>query len=634
MFHRLLLLLLLWDFGRPTTANASEPPVFEIALDEPVHVTIAGQPAELSFVVGTVDQVTLNDSFVEQLGLRSGATTKADLILDGTSKLTGRRAGAMLEIAGLKREQQLYWLPGRLTLPLHGTIGIMAVPHHRVRLKIGSNEAPLALRMPLAGSVDSTAYGLVNLSPARLAVTLNPSIRTLLPLISSAPGVDLKSVIAGRFTGEEWEEEAGLGIRHKVRRFELAQPLQLGRLQFSALAARVVAMPARQPRPKTGEKPTIVLTLSRAQLEEQGCNSLVVDKQEMSIAFYCTGPASPSNIQIAGAVRFSGDKLANTNRSMETPLAPQTSQGSPSTPISVATAPAISPDGWVELQPSNPLLVKIAGKNVELALDTGDLPGVLLNEVAAMRLGLGSGARQAAITYAGRKTAEASGARETVVALMRGAATNILWLRGYDGELFSGSIELSSLPHDRLRLRLSPEEAGARPVRLKLVVPRGRSSRGATELPGMASFQVDAAIQKSWQLPLVSKSLAADLVKILGGRLEGRPWLETLGYQLRRPVRRLVLAKPLVIGPLSFKAVAVQIGGTPDESNRLARGQDVLPDADADTDPDEIVVTGKMSGPAGRRISLSRTQLAEQRCSSLAVDKPASIWELICRGPA
>lgn len=631
MLHCILLLLLLWDFGLPEAATASELSVFNIALDEPVNVTVAGRPAELSFVVGTVDQVILNDSFVEELGIQLGATAKADLILDSTSKLTGRRAGAMLEIGGLKREQQFYWLPKRLTLPLDGTIGIMAIPHDRVRLQIGSSEAPLALRMPLAGSIDSTAYGLVNLPPARLAVTLNPSIRTLLPLVNSALGIDLKSVIAGRFTGDEWEEEVGLGIRHKVRRFQLDRPLQLGKLQFDALASRVVAMPTRQPRPKPGEKPTIVLTLSRTQLEEQGCNSLVVDKQEMSIAFNCIGPSASSNRHIVGRELWE-NKPTNTNSPMGTSLANQVSRGSHSVHTTVATAPAISPDGWIEVQPNDPLLVKIAGKDVELALNTGDLAGVLLNEVAAMRLGLGPRALPGWIAYGGRKTADTYRARETVIAIGRALTTTIVWLGGYNQEAFSGSIELSSLPHDRLRLRLAPDAPDDEVLQLKLDVSHDRSARGITKMPGISSFEVSAGLQKRWQLPLVSKSLAADLVKVLGGRLEGRPWLETLGYQLRRPMRRLVLTKPLVIGPLSFKAVAVQIGGTPDQSNRLARGQNVLPDADAD--PDQIVVTAKVAGPTGRWVNLSWIQLAEQRCSSLAIDKPAKIWELVCRGPA
>ncbi|GGI74732.1 hypothetical protein GCM10007973_09530 [Polymorphobacter multimanifer] len=631
VFTRLLILFLLWHGTDTAGANALEPPALEIMLDEPLQVTIAGQPASLAFVVGTVDHLILNDPLVQRLGPLLGSSRKADMFLDSKSKVDGKRSGAMLEIAGLRREQQLYWFPGQSVRPLDGSIGIMAVPHQLVRLQTGSPGAPLALRMPLAGDVDSTAYGLVNVADAQLAVTLNPSIRTSVPLIASTTGFDLASVMQGRFEGEPWDVVVMPGVRHTVRRLVLDTPLQLGRLSFGALAARFDAAQARRSGPKPRGKPLVVLTLSRTQFDEQGCSSLVVDKQQMSMALHCTGPGSLSHAKVAGAA--SAPAEASPSNSSQTLVATHQLEGLAAVPLPGVPGPAMAPDGFINLQVDQSVHVTIAGIPVELALNTGDLPGILLNEVAAMRLELGGRAQQSAITYGGRKITETNVARETVVAMERAAATNIIWLGGYNQEQFSGSIELSSLPHDRLRLRLSPEEPDARPVRLKLSLPRPKSARGTTELPGIARFEVNAGLQKRWQLPLVSKSLAADLARVLGGRLEGRPWLETLGYRLRRPVRRLVLAKPLVIGPLSFKVVAVQTGGTPDASNRLGRGQDVLPDADSD--PDELVVTGKIAGGStGRWLNLSRIQLAEQRCTSLAIDKPAMIWELMCRGPA
>jgi hypothetical protein len=373
--------------------------------------------------------------------------------------------------------------------------------------------------------------------------------------------------------------------------------------------------------------------MSRDQLDEQGCSSVVVDKQQMFIAFYCTGRGGPSNAEIPVAAGDVEGLVADPDRSLDPQLANHASLGAPSTPLPAVSAPALSADGWIEVQPDVPLPITIAGKGVELAINTGDLPGVLLNEVAAMRLGLDSRALEGSIGYGGRTTAMAYGTRETVVAMERSAAIDVLWLSGYNQELFSGSIELSSLPHKRLRLRLAPDVPEGQSLRLRLAMPRHYSARGIAELPGIASFVVNAGLHKQWQLPLVSKSLAADLVKVLGGRLVGNSWLETLGYRLRRPVRRLVFARTLIIGPLTFKAVAVQIGGTPDTSNRLARGQDVLLDADSDSDPDEIVVTGRIAGKTGRWVDLSRSQLTEQRCTSLAIDKPAKTWELICRGP-
>jgi hypothetical protein len=135
------------------------------------------------------------------------------------------------------------------------------------------------------------------------------------------------------------------------------------------------------------------------------------------------------------------------------------------------------------------------------------------------------------------------------------------------------------------------------------------------------------------RLPLVTAALAADLAKRLGGQLQGPVWNENLAFGLSRRVRRLVLAHPLVIGPLRFDAFAVEVSPRRSRATRLERGQIPLPDADAE--PGEIVVRGRNAAGGGtsRTLYLSRTQMDAQRCTTLAFDKPGRLWELTCEGP-
>lgn len=103
------------------------------------------------------------------------------------------------------------------------------------------------------------------------------------------------------------------------------------------------------------------------------------------------------------------------------------------------------------------------------------------------------------------------------------------------------------------------------------------------------------------------------------GAMAGEPGSATISFGVVRPVRRMTLSRPLMIGPIAIADIDVR---TMDFGTANA-----IPESDRD--PDEIVVLGE------RRRNLSRDRLTLgadflDRCSSLVFDKPRAEIRLSC----
>jgi hypothetical protein len=92
-------------------------------------------------------------------------------------------------------------------------------------------------------------------------------------------------------------------------------------------------------------------------------------------------------------------------------------------------------------------------------------------------------------------------------------------------------------------------------------------------------------------------------------------------YDIVRPVRRIVLARPLEISGLKISDVMVRVSDFGDAS-QIPEGQEV--------DENEIVVTGKSKKKAIHRLTLGRQFLSA--CSSLTYDFKAKLIRLSCKG--
>lgn len=291
-------------------ARAADP-LPELDVDRPFLARINGKPVTLALSSGTVDHILLNYPVVQRLRLRpQRVDNTANLEVGGLRVLRGRHGGAWIRVAGRWQEQQVYWFPEASPLPRDGSIGPMAIPLPRLSLRFANGNAPTAVRLKLAGEIDSTAYGVFKSESLGFVVTVDPGVRRSLPLVSAAVGADLAATLGGRLVGEPWSEDIVLGVRRPVRRLKLDRPLLIGRLRFDEVAVRVggprdttqFLAPGQQPIEEAAADPAeqvvrgrtivqrgvaYVMTLSRTQLEQFGCTHLTIDKHAMSWELAC-----------------------------------------------------------------------------------------------------------------------------------------------------------------------------------------------------------------------------------------------------------------------------------------------------------------------------------------------------------
>lgn len=294
-------------------------------------------------------------------------------------------------------------------------------------------------------------------------------------------------------------------------------------------------------------------------------------------------------------------------------------------------------DPPVVLAADAPIKLWLSGFEVALAMSTGTVDHVTLNDGIAQTLGLVAEPpdRKADLVIGGRVV---FGGRHGGGRLMHDGVLQhrqLYWFAGQSLLPLAGTIGPFALPHWRVRVEwpVPPAAGPAETLRLPLVGGVETAAYGLTRLR-RSHLLVGADVRTRRPLPLVTATVGADLAEELGGKFVGERWQEEIMLGVRRPVRRLELNRPLEIGPLKIHAVAVRIGGPRDATATLAPGQ-IIP-VDAEEDPEVMAVRGRIirQRAAARYIMLSRTQLEAHGCSSLLVDKAELAFELRCAAPA
>jgi hypothetical protein len=299
--------------------------------------------------------------------------------------------------------------------------------------------------------------------------------------------------------------------------------------------------------------------------------------------------------------------------------------------VLVAGASQAGPPQAVTLAVGAPIAARINGHAVQLAVSTGTVDHVTLNDAAARRAQL----RATRVDNLGDLliggVVALRGRHNSAFLRVEGRAQHqqIYWFPRASPLPSDGTIGPFAFPHRFVNVVWAP---GTPPRHAWPLV--GGIDRAAY---GVATFDdrwltlgVDVLTRR--RLPLVSASTGADLADTLGGELVGEVWQEEIMLGVRRPVRQLQLNRPLVLGPLRFDAVAVRVGGPRDGTIWLQPGQQPLPEAAAD--PDEMVARGRTAvrRAVARSLMLSRTQLEEQGCTSLTVAKREERFILACSG--
>lgn len=293
-------------------------------------------------------------------------------------------------------------------------------------------------------------------------------------------------------------------------------------------------------------------------------------------------------------------------------------------PLLLAPAPPA-----VTLPVDAPILASIAGETVALSVATGGVDRITLNTDTVARLGLKPATLMGKAGLRVGRTKVLTGRNTPSAVMLFGQAVKqrLFWFEGAAPVPRQGSVGPYALPQGRVTVQLQP--GTGRAFSLPLFGDINSGGYGAVRGTGYG-FAVSVDVVGRSRLAVASAAVGADLAAALGGRLEGEPWQEEIIFGITRPVRRLVLDKPLEIGPFRLTEIAVRVTDRRDGTAQLATGQQAV--ADADEDPAEIVVTGD-SGKKRRVVrvlTLSRTQLDAAGCRAVTYDKPGGQLTLNC----
>ena len=189
---------------------------------------------------------------------------------------------------------------------------------------------------------------------------------------------------------------------------------------------------------------------------------------------------------------------------------------------------------------------------------------------------------------------------------------------GIDGVVGPGSI-----PADIVRFAIHAPRSGERTMSVPLVDSGGLLGNWGglfgTVMVGGEPMKVRFDLHHRETLSNAGAGLR--IANFHGGALTGPIEQSEIVFGIERPSRRMKLAKPLLIGPLSLDGIRVRVT---DYGNAAS-----IPDADTVPDPDEILVTARKKRDKSRdRVSVGLDQL--ERCSSIVFDKPAKVIRLSC----
>lgn len=298
--------------------------------------------------------------------------------------------------------------------------------------------------------------------------------------------------------------------------------------------------------------------------------------------------------------------------------------------IGAAALIAAAPPLQITLAADAPLQAAINGQPVTLSLATGSVDRITLNEDTVARLGIKPATLfgKATVKIGRSNVLTGRNAPATIDLAGQNFKQRAFWFVGAAPVPAQGSIGPQALPHGRVTVQLRPGPPGPGFV-LPLFGDINSSSYGGVGGTGYR-FGMAVDVRGRSRLPVASAAVGADLAAALGGRLVGEPWQEEILLGVVRPVRRLVLDRPLVIGPFQFSEISVRVTDRRDDTAQLERGQQAAPDTD--DDPAEIVVTGDTGKQrrAVRVLTLSRTQLDAQACRAVTFDKIGRQMVLDC----
>jgi len=287
---------------------------------------------------------------------------------------------------------------------------------------------------------------------------------------------------------------------------------------------------------------------------------------------------------------------------------------------------AAAPPPLYETRPGDPVHVTINGTTVKLALTTANVDKLVLNAATIARLGIEPAMIKGKAMVKIGPTTVLQGRNRPLDHLVAGAKSGdrILWFEGVDQPGADGSIGPWSIPHDRVAIRLPG--AGSKPYSFPLFGDANSLSLTSVVTPDYG-FGMEFGIESPSLYPVASAAAGAAIARALGGTATTQTWDEEVLLGITRPVRRVDLARPLVIGAFSFTTIAVRIR---DVRDGMGSGAMLPPPPGPDDDPSEIVVTAVTEKGPRPIYSLSIPTTALAACSRIEYAKKAREIRLLC----
>lgn len=299
--------------------------------------------------------------------------------------------------------------------------------------------------------------------------------------------------------------------------------------------------------------------------------------------------------------------------------------------VSPLQAEDARPSSVIRIDADLPLTATIEDVPARLQITTGLVDRLTLTTdfVAANGIKPAPIAGKASINFWGRK--EIEGRNRPLDYSIGGVAEKgrAFWFVGdVPQPKFNGSIGPWAIPFDRIIVSIAPALGTEADHDMPYFGDLSNGSLSGYREAGF-STAVTFGVERELRYPLASAATGAAIAAAYGGTLSGEVWQEHIAFGVSRPVRLMTLERPFVIGPFSFKQIAVRTRGIRD----AAGSGDAIAEAESesDADPNEIVVEalGKQAKKPAFTLAIGRAALGQ--CASMTFDKLARKIILNCR---
>lgn len=240
---------------------------------------------------------------------------------------------------------------------------------------------------------------------------------------------------------------------------------------------------------------------------------------------------------------------------------------------------------------------------------------LILNPEPALALGLKPGLFSGKLIVGKtRDKVMVTGARYAIAS--QATKGQIGWTNRAISPVASGWLGPGAAPFDVVTFQLRPAAAGETLHSFPLILAGG----GIVTMIRIGGKDITIIWDNSRGGTIASGAAGAEIAKANAGSFVGPVATEMVQLNAERPTRKLRLATPLRLGPITISDMSVRTS---------EGGESSIPDLDAD--PSEIVVTAS----AGAKVTPAYFVFIGlddmKNCSSLTFDKPAKAIRLMCR---